>query len=172
MFEVDQKTAPFEVRRLEVSDVEDYRTIRLAALAGAPDSFGSVYEVERDRPLAEFSARLATSTIFGAFAGGQIIGMAGFKQETGLKDQHKGFVWGAYVQQQARGQGIGAALVAAVVEYARDVVEQLTLTVVQGNDAALALYQKYEFQPYGEEPRALKTAAGYADEVLMWRRLF
>lgn len=53
----------------------------------------------------------------------------------------------------------------------RIVVEQLTLTVVQGNDAALALYQKYELQPYGMEPRALKTAAGYADEVLMWRQL-
>lgn len=50
-------------------------------------------------------------------------------------------------------------------------VEQLTLAVVRQNHAAIALYQQAGFVTYGIEPRALKTEAGYADEVLMGLRL-
>jgi ribosomal protein S18 acetylase RimI-like enzyme len=50
-------------------------------------------------------------------------------------------------------------------------VQQLTLSVVQGNDAALALYKRCGFETYGVEPRALKSTTGYADEVLMVRFL-
>ena len=89
--------SPVEVRRLEVTDVEDYRMIRLAALRTEPEAFGSTYEVEAARPLAVFAERLKTSAIFGAYADGRLLGMAGFKQEDGQKDRHKGSVWGMYV---------------------------------------------------------------------------
>ena len=46
-------------------------------------------------------------------------------------------------------------------------IERLILTVVQGNDAAIALYRRHGFTIYGVEPRARKTAAGYTDKVLM-----
>jgi len=46
-------------------------------------------------------------------------------------------------------------------------VEQLTLAVVEGNAAALALYRKLGFAAYGVEPRALKTETGCRNEVLM-----
>jgi ribosomal protein S18 acetylase RimI-like enzyme len=50
---------------------------------------------------------------------------------------------------------------------ARREVEQLTLSVVQDNEAARNLYRALGFETYGIEPRALKSAAGYADELLM-----
>ncbi len=163
--------SPFEIRRLEITDAQDYRAIRLAALQGEPEAFGSVHQVEKERSIAEFAERLATSIVFAAYAGGQIAGMAGLKQETGPKDRHKGFVWGMYVRPEARKQGIGSALIAATIDRAGDIVEQLTLTVVQGNEDAILLYRKFGFQVYGIEPRALKAATGYADEVLMSRIL-
>src|SRR5882757_6663592 len=89
---------PFAVRRLGVADAEDYRTIRLAALAREPDAFGSVYDVEVARPLSAFAERLATSVVFAAHIGDRIVGMVGLKPETGPKDSHKGFVWGLYVR--------------------------------------------------------------------------
>ena len=46
-------------------------------------------------------------------------------------------------------------------------VEQLTLSVVRDNEAAAGLYRALGFEAYGVEPRALKGAGGYADEVLM-----
>lgn len=156
-----------EVRRLGRADAEAYRAIRLESLEQEPNAFGSVYELETTRSLADFADRLSTSAVFGAYAKGMLIGMAGFKQETGPKDSHKGFVWGMYVRADWRGKGVGAALMAAVVAAARNTVEQLTLAVVQDNDTAIALYRKIGFQVYGVEPRALKSASGYSDEVLM-----
>jgi len=155
------------IRRLGVTDAEDYRTIRLAALAREPEAFGSVYDVEVTRPVAVFAERLATSCVFGAYAGERIVGMAGFMHASGPKDNHKGFVWGLYVRPSARGQGVARELMAAVIGSARGRVEQVTLAVVAGNHAARSLYEKLGFEVYGLEPRALKSAAGYRDEVLM-----
>ncbi|MBR1219298.1 GNAT family N-acetyltransferase [Bradyrhizobium sp. U87765 SZCCT0131] len=162
---------PAVIRRLVAADAQDYRTIRLAALARDPDAFGSVYDIEVARPLSAFAERLASSTVFGAFLGERIVGMAGFKTESGPKDCHKAFVWGLYVRPSARGQGVAAALMAALIAEARLSVEQLTLAVVEGNAAAIALYRRFGFAAYGVEPRALKTETGYRNEVLMARVL-
>lgn len=162
---------PIEIRRLGIPDAEDYRAIRLAALKQAPEAFGSTYEVEAARSVADFADRLATSVVFGAYADGEIVGVVGFKREAGQRDAHKGFVWGMYVRPSLRRHGAGTALIEALLQYAGQVVEQLTLTVVQGNDAAVAMYRKFGFEIYGVEPRALKSDAGYSDEVLMVRFL-
>ena len=50
-------------------------------------------------------------------------------------------------------------------------MSQLTLAVAQDNLAAIALYRELGFEAYGTEPRALKSADGYADDVLMVRFL-
>jgi ribosomal protein S18 acetylase RimI-like enzyme len=157
----------FRITRLQPSDAEAFRIIRLAALRTAREAFGSTYEIEANRPLSTFAERLSSSTVFGAYDGQQIVGMAGFMQEAGPKVSHKAFVWGFYVEPAWRARGAGSALVAALIEAARDVVEQLTLTVVEGNDAAIALYAKFGFTTYGVEPRALKTPSGYVNEILM-----
>ncbi|KHK57379.1 GCN5 family acetyltransferase [Ralstonia sp. A12] len=159
------------VRQLALADAADYRAIRLAALQDSPEAFGSTYEAEAGLPLAAFAQRLTTTTVLGAYDGARIVGMVGFKQQTGAKDAHKGFVWGFYVAPEVRGRGVGTALVDGIVAAATGVVEQLTLSVVHTNAAALALYQRCGFDTYGIEPRALKSAAGYADEVLMVRFL-
>jgi len=158
---------PFEIRRLRVADVEDYRTIRLAALQTEPEAFGSVYEIEVTRPIDSFAERLASAIVLGAYARERIVGVAGFRQESGPKERHKGVVWGVYVQPDARGQGVAASLIAGIIDAARNIVEQLTLTVVQGNSAAIALYRQFGFTVYGVEPRARKNLSGYVDKVLM-----
>ncbi|MGH6813114.1 MAG: GNAT family N-acetyltransferase [Methylocella sp.] len=158
-----------EIRRFDVLDVEDYRTIRLAALSEAPEAFGSTFEIEVARPVAAFADRLTTSIVFGAYVGGHIVGMISFRQEVGQKNCHKGFVWGMYVRPDARRQGVGTALIEALLQSTREIVEHLTLRVAQGNVAAIALYRNFGFQVYGVEPRALKSCLGYFDDVLMVR---
>ncbi|MGM3274993.1 GNAT family N-acetyltransferase [Ralstonia sp. 24A2] len=153
------------------ADVADYRAIRLTALRDSPEAFGSTYDAEAGLPLEAFAERLATTIVLGAYDGTQIAGMVGFKQQTIAKLAHKGFIWGFYVAPEVRGRGVGTALVDGIVAAATGQVEQLTLSVVHTNAAALALYQRCGFETYGVEPRALKSAAGYADEVLMVRFL-
>ncbi|CAJ0741928.1 GNAT family N-acetyltransferase [Ralstonia mannitolilytica] len=103
------------IRQLTTADAADYRTVRLAALQGAPDAFGSTYAAEAGLPLQAFADRLASSVVLGAYDGARIVGMVGFKAQTGAKDAHKGFVWGFYVAPQARGRGVGRALMDGIV---------------------------------------------------------
>jgi ribosomal protein S18 acetylase RimI-like enzyme len=162
----------FTIRHLTSADAADFRAIRLAALQNAPDAFGSTYESEADRPLEAWAERLAAPGAFAAHLDGKIAGMARFVQDSGSpKERHKGSIYGMYVTPQVRGQGIGSALLEALIGYASGVVEQLRLGVVDTNEAAIRLYQKHGFEIYGKEMRALKTEAGYADELLMALRL-
>jgi ribosomal protein S18 acetylase RimI-like enzyme len=159
------------IRRLGAADAAEYRAIRLAALSQDAPAFGSTYEAEAPRALAEFAARLESSAVFAAFAGDQIVGMAGFRRCAGAREAHKAFLWGTFVEPAWRRRGTARALLAALLAAAAVEVEQLTLSVVQDNAAAIALYRECGFQVYGTEPRALKSAHGYSDEVLMVRFL-
>jgi len=159
------------IRRLSAADAADYRAIRLAALSQDALAFGSTYEAEAPRPLADFAARLQSSAVFAAYADRQVIGMAGFKRCTGTREAHKAFLWGTFVEPAWRRHGTARALLATLLAAAAAEVEQLTLSVVQDNTAALTLYRQFGFQVYGTEPRALKSAHGYSDEVLMVRFL-
>lgn len=159
--------ATVTVRRLLRSDAHDYRTIRLSALRTAPDAFGSTHAIEAAQPIEKMAERLTSWLVFGAYDGGRIVGMMGLLQDTGPKDAHKGHVWGVFVEPGSRNRGVGAALMAALVAAAREVVEQLLLSVVERNTEAVALYERFGFIRYGTEPRALKSGARYFDEVLM-----
>lgn len=163
----DQRT----VRRLRKGDGKICRTIRLEALRHAPEAFGSTYEKEAERDVAQFENRVTTECIFGAFSAERIVGMAGFYQETGEKFSHKGVLWGMYVNREFRNAGIGNELVSAVLSHAKGVVDLVSLAVVTENASALALYTKMGFKTYGVEARALKIQNRYLSETLMVRDL-
>jgi RimJ/RimL family protein N-acetyltransferase len=155
------------IRVLGPADAALFRDIRLEALHLTPEAFGSTHEVEAARPLEFFEGRLASSTVFGGFEGAALLGIAGFKQEDGLKERHKAMLLGMYVRPSARGCGLGARLVDAVLAHARGRVEQVNLAVVEGNEAARRLYAAAGFVEYGLERRALKYQGRYWDEILM-----
>ena len=155
------------VRRLLPTDAEDFRHIRLAALQTAPEAFGSTFSAESGRTIESFIEGLETSHVVGAYRDSTIVGMIGLKRESGARMDHKAFVWGFFVEPGARGCGTGALLIEAALAAARRMVEQVTLTVVADNTSAIRLYERFGFSRYGTEPRALKTADGYADEALM-----
>jgi RimJ/RimL family protein N-acetyltransferase len=161
----------FEIRRLTQADIADYRAIRLVMLQTEPAFFGSTYATEAVRPLADFARALEAAVIFGAYAGAEIVGTIRFMRETGAKEKHKGIIGGVFVRPEYHGMGIGAELMTAAIEAAREVVEQVNLRVVQGNEPAIALYRRFGFTIYGVEPRARKAADGYSDMVLMALRL-
>jgi ribosomal protein S18 acetylase RimI-like enzyme len=155
------------IRRLGAADVADYRDIRLATLLTEPAAFGSVHATEVLRPLADFARVVAGQVVFAAFDDAEIVGVARFARESGPKEAHKGSVHGFFVRQGYRARGIGTGLMTAVLDHARDCVEQVSLAVVQGNTAAIALYQRFGFVTYGIEPRARKDRGVYTDMTLM-----
>ena len=79
------------------------------------------------------------------------------------KIRHKGHVFGMYVAPEHGARGVGRALIEACIRKARAVpgLEQLDLTVTEGNDRAKALYEKAGFRAFGVAPRALKLGDRY-----------
>jgi ribosomal protein S18 acetylase RimI-like enzyme len=155
------------VRRLTPADAEKYREIRLAGLENAPEAFGSTFESESLKPLSSFAKRLGSSAVFGALHDGDLVGIAGFAVREGVKEAHKGLLWGMYVRPDARKSGVGRRLVAAIIDFARERVEILQLSVVSDNEPARRLYARLGFAEYGLEKNSLKHHERYYDEILM-----
>jgi RimJ/RimL family protein N-acetyltransferase len=160
---------PFEIRRLWASDAASYRELRLDGLRAHPEAFGASWQEEFAQPLAWFADRLDRNAIFG---GGRAVtsglgGVVGFSVPDSAKQRHKGILWGMFVQPDYRGTGLAPSLVARVLEHAMQTVEEVRLTVVATNIAAIRLYERAGFEPYGLERRALKIGGDYHDEVLM-----
>jgi len=163
--------ASVAMRRLGPADAVLFRDIRLEGLRHDPDAFSSTFEEESGKPLEFFMERLARSAVFGAFCGGELLGVAGFYVQPGPKHAHKGMLWGMYVRPEARGAGTGAMLVAAVIAHARAHVELLQLSVISENLAARRLYERFGFAAYGIDKRGAKYRGIYHDDVLMAKML-
>jgi ribosomal protein S18 acetylase RimI-like enzyme len=74
-----------------------------------------------------------------------------------------------YVAPEARGQGVGKALLQEVISRASELagLEQINLMVVTTNIAARRLYLSLGFRVYGLEYHAMKRGDVYWDEELM-----
>jgi ribosomal protein S18 acetylase RimI-like enzyme len=149
-----------DIRRLHLFDAPGYRALRLRGLREHADAFTSSFEEEALRPLADTERRLASSAekLWGAFAGGELVGMVGLSRETRLKCRHKATLVGMYVADEFAGRGWGRALVETVVREVRACgVALVVLTVTDGNQAACALYTRAGFATLGIEPDAIRV---------------
>ena len=167
-----------EIRRLTAADAAEFQALRLRGLLESPEAFGSTHADEVGRPLDVVAARLADPSsgfVLGATLepSGPLVGLTGCYRESSRKRRHVAIIWGMFVAPEARGQGIGGALLDAAVAGAAewDGVEQVTLTVVTEKVAAHALYVSRGFRSFGIEPRALRDEWRHYDMDYLWRPL-
>ena len=164
------------VRKLTAADAHAFQSLRLEALRTDPIAFASSYDEERDLPIEAVAERLVATedrAIVGAFSGTQLVGMAAWHREEMAKLQHKGFVWGVYVAEGHRGQGLARRLLDAVVALARRApgIVLLNLTAYAHNEPAIALYESLGFVVYGRESAAICVDGTFHDDVHMALRL-
>jgi RimJ/RimL family protein N-acetyltransferase len=162
------------VVRLQPSDAPQYRELMLEAYELASDSFTSTAGERAAEPESFWVKRIADpcglSAAFGAFEGKQLIGTVALEFSAKPKTKHKGLVIGMYTVPAARGNGVGRALLEAIVAHARakDGLLSLTLTVTEGNEPAVNLYRSFGFKTFGVEPMAIHTPSGFKGKLHMW----
>lgn len=162
------------VALLQATDARRYRELMLEAYELAADAFTSTAQERAEEPESFWAERIAApagnSAAFGAFDGDALVGTVALEFSAKPKTRHKAHVIGMYVAPAARRTGVGRTLLAAAIEHARarTGLRLLTLTVTEGNDAAITLYQSAGFRSFGVEPMAILTPSGYKAKVHMW----
>ncbi len=171
----DGIASDFVVRRLVPADAAPYRELMVGAYRDEKDAFTSTAAEREALPLAWWQARIAVDAdaaemVFGAFAAGRLVGVAGLAFERRTRTRHKATLFGMFVEPQFRGRGIAAALVRAVLDQARATpgVEVVGLTVTATNEAALRLYEQCGFRAFGTEPLAVRLGSAFLAKTHMW----
>ncbi|HYE45528.1 MAG TPA: GNAT family N-acetyltransferase [Caulobacter sp.] len=163
---------PTTIRRLQPGEGPAFQAIRLTAMRLDEAAFGSTLAEEEAKPAGWFEERVVADGVFVAEVEGRIVGVIAVGAKRPAKERHKGVIYSMFVLPEGRGRGLGGALMAACLDYAREVVEIVQLVVVSTNSAAVALYEGAGFERYGFEPRALlQTDGRYTDDLHMWKRL-
>ena len=138
-----------EIRVVREDDWRVMRDIRLEALRESPAAFGSSYAREVVFTEAGWRRRASGHGFFAYLPDldDLPVGLAGGIEE-GAGTAQLVSMW---VRPQARGRKVGAALVMAVVDWARGRgLSQLNLWVTDSNQAARALYERCGFTPTGQ----------------------
>jgi len=137
-----------ELRILSPDDWQLWRSVRLAALAEAPDAFGSRLQDWADAAEDRWRERL---TIPGA------VDLVAIETETNapvgmvtgtpdLQDCGRAQIISLWVDPAARGHGVATTLITAVAHWAaREGARTLTLSVMPNNDAARLTYERNGF---------------------------
>ncbi|CAM3667713.1 GNAT family N-acetyltransferase [Mesobacillus zeae] len=156
---------------LSKENVNEYREIRLEALRNNPEAFSSSYEEEKEMPDDAFANRLGNeaSITLAAKDESGLLGVVTLVREQKKKIAHRANIFAMYVTPEARGKGVGKALMKEIIERARkyEGIEQIYLSVMSENEPAKKLYASCGFQVYGNDRRALKIDGCYYDEDMM-----
>lgn len=164
-----------EIKELTPFDGTWLQKVRLRALHNCPEAFGSSYEEEChwDKSVYENRMKTCECFYFGAFVENSMIGLIGLAFNQREKTKHRASIVSFFVDSDFRGQGCGRKLLLAAIEKARSekTVEQLELSVVTKQIAAVSLYKSVGFEIYGEESHSLEVNGRYYDEFYMMKKL-
>lgn len=136
-----------DIRVLSPEEWRLWKSLRLRALADSPDAFGRTFEEESAFDDSVWIERLEGQSAIVAEDGEPVgIGSVRLKEDA----PGRGQLFAMWVEPQARRRGAGRA----IVDFALRTLEargatSVELTVTEGNDAAMSLYQSFGFVDTG-----------------------
>lgn len=138
--------------------VEEGRHVRTERVTGDARSYRRRFR----RPWTNREAQIVAVT-----DDGSVVGHISIQREAHPVTRHVATL-GIAVAEQARGRGIGTALMAEALRWARAVgVDKIVLSVYPHNTGAIALYRKFGFVEEGRLARHSRKSYGEEDEILM-----
>ncbi|CAN5318680.1 GNAT family N-acetyltransferase [soil metagenome] len=162
------------IERLTPADASEYRSLAIEGYTRHPQAFTSTADERAALPIGWWEDRLAPGdrakeVMFGARAGGRLVGVAGLRFEQRERSRHKSLLVGMYVTDSARGTGAAVAIVEALLAHARSRPESrlVVLTLTQGNEPARRLYERCGFVTFGVEPLAIHVGDRYLSKIHM-----
>ncbi len=166
------------IRAIRPDDASALRELRLQALRDHPLAFtadldeSEAHPIEYWRDWATRGAAGSNELIMVADARGALEAMTGIYTPKQPKLRHSGIIWGVYVKPEARGRGLGEALIRSALDWAREKkLMTVRLSVVATNHSAKRCYERCGFAVYGVEPMAVQWEGKFYDEFLMVCRL-
>jgi ribosomal protein S18 acetylase RimI-like enzyme len=153
------------VRRAIPGDEPVLRALRLEAMTDAPDAFGSTYERELARTVADWQRWLSPNATFVLDGSDGPRGIAAGVHDT--DDSSVVHLMAMWVHPTLRGTGAADALVSSVLAWAAtEKATVVRLKVEERNDPARRCYERNGFRPTGA--RAVRERDGLG-EVEMQR---
>ncbi len=167
------------IRLLNPDDATSFRALRVRSMREHPEAFTSDAQSVANEPLSVAQRQLERPPerphdfVLGAQIGGDLVGMVGLLGRYRVHERHNATVVGMYVVPDFTRRGLGTGLLKTLIERARGFaeLEQLDLTVTQGNMAPLRLYEKMGFTVFGVQPSASRINDQTFNDVLMARPL-
>ena len=167
--------AELTIRRMTTRDLRAYKALRDTMLEAHPEAFTSDALTERHRRADDYVPRLGLERpdgghlMLGAWRDDALLGAVGLERDERIKVRHIGHVVSMMVRASARGQGIGRALLDALIDAAREPagLEMLTLSVTEINGGAVRLYERTGFARFGILHKAIKVGDQYHDKIHM-----
>lgn len=146
------------VERLRRGEGARWRSIRLRALEEAPYAFGTTFTEAASWPAARWEQQVEEIATFVAVANGEDVGVV---RGIGHPDvAHAREVIGMWVAPEMRRRSVGAALIAAVAEWAQaDDARTLVLDVVERNAGAIAFYTSLGFERFDGDAFGVRDPA-------------
>jgi ribosomal protein S18 acetylase RimI-like enzyme len=164
------------ITRLPVERWREYRELRLRALKTDPQAFGQSYEEAVKHPEERWRQRLidadqGKSWLVFAERAGTLIGISGAYQWPEDIEANRAMIVAVFVDEFARGRGIGERLMQAVMdELAAAGLASAILAVNPVQTAAVRLYEKLGFRVTGTEINLMGTGE-QCEETVMERPL-
>jgi len=165
------------VRELNENDYLEFRALRQSHLDNEPQSVGTVAKDFKEAPKEKVIALLhkpidSQNFIMGSFVGRELVGMLGFKRDTRKSSiLHKATLWGYYVKEEHRNQGVGRSLALEVMNRGKtlDWCEMIRVMISSTDKSAIHIAKSLGFEHYGTERKSRKINGQYFDDCYFAR---
>lgn len=161
------------IRRLTPKDLSAFRALWADGLMRVPSAFLFGAEEVRAIPNKDVERGLEVNLTLGAFDNAnRLVGFVSARRGAPRRMRHMADIGPLYVRAEAQRQGIGRALMEAVLQQLVDAgVQQAELCVDVENTGAQALYHALGFHVFGTRPRAVLIDGMGRDDLLMIKAL-